>query len=603
MGVVKYEGDQNFAETALYFQTHPTKRKPVEPKEEEEGPAFHPNRPEPDPSKVFLFDAGAIGGGGIELPASASPYDTFQSTLTDGTNIPPDTHGAVGSGNFVVTADNYEIKIQNRTGGLVTSALTLDNWWSSLEGGIGGAYDPRVHYDPYKNVWIMVTDYGGPASSTFVASKLFIAISTSSNPAGTWHMYSISVDASLNNWLDFPNVGFNNRWVAITGNIFSAVNDTPKGAEVFVIDYNAMVAGTGAPYTSFQQANSFSICPALTYDSLEANLYAGEIYNNANGRLQLWKISGTTSSPSMSQVGWPTSSTAWCSSSYANNPYTSSTPPGSDFAPQLGTTRKLQTNDDRINNFVFRNGTLWTSHSVFLPYSATVNPTRSSIMWWQIDTTGVVAQNCLIDDATGGHFYGFPSIAVNSQNDALIGFSVMSSTTHPSATYAFHSHNDASSTIRPNYVYRHGLSSYYQTFGGPKNRWGDYSATVVDPSNDLDFWTNQESVSATNLWDTWWAQVKAPPLAIAPVSSATLNLNVNPNPNNGSFELDFGAVTGKPFHVTLLDATGRVVYDKGFGALTGTTASIESRMLVSGIYTASVVIDGVLINRKVEVVR
>ena len=524
-------------------------------------------------------------------------------TLTDGTNIPPDTHGAVGSGNFVVTADNYEIKIQNRTGGLVTSALTLDNWWASLEGGVQGAYDPRVYFDPYKNVWIMVTDYGGPASSTFVASKIFVGISTSSDPTGTWHLYSISVDATLNNWLDFPNVGFNNRWVVITGNIFSAVNDTPKGAEAFVIDYNAMVAGTGATYTSFLKANSFSICAALTYDSSESNMYAAEIYNNASGQLQLWKFSGATASPSMSQVGWPATSTAWSSSSYANNAYTSSTPPGSDFAPQTGTTKKIQTNDDRINNFIFRNGTLWTSHTVFLPYSATVNPTRSSIMWWQLDTTAVVVQNCLIDDATAGHFYAFPSIAVNSENDALVGFAVMSSTTHPSASYAFHSHNDAASTIRPNFVYRHGLSSYYQTFGGPKNRWGDYSATVVDPSNDLDFWTNQESVSSTNLWDTWWAQFKAPPLAVAPVHAADLNINIVPNPNKGTFVLDFGVVTGKPFYVTMFDAAGRVVYNNGFDALAGTSVAIEPRSLSSGVYTASVVIDGVLINRKVEVAK
>jgi hypothetical protein len=63
---------------------------------------------------------------------------------------------------------------------------------------------------------------------------------------------------------------------------------------------------------------------------------------------------------------------------------------------------------------------------------------------------------------------------------------------------------------------------YYATFGGTLNRWGDYSATVVDPINDLDFWTLQEYASSQDLcstpsstctggWGTWWANVVAPP--------------------------------------------------------------------------------------------
>ena len=47
------------------------------------------------------------------------------------------------------------------------------------------------------------------------------------------------------------------------------------------------------------------------------------------------------------------------------------------------------------------------------------------------------------------------------------------------------------------------------------NRWGDYSATLVDPVNDLDFWTMQEYAATppsnrTGAFGTWWAQVSAP---------------------------------------------------------------------------------------------
>src|SRR5262249_11455428 len=37
-----------------------------------------------------------------------------------------------------------------------------------------------------------------------------------------------------------------------------------------------------------------------------------------------------------------------------------------------------------------------------------------------------------------------------------------------------------------------GEDTYRKTFGGGRNRWGDYSATCVDPSDDQTLWTIQE---------------------------------------------------------------------------------------------------------------
>src|ERR1019366_1097962 len=66
------------------------------------------------------------------------------------------------------------------------------------------------------------------------------------------------------------------------------------------------------------------------------------------------------------------------------------------------------------------------------------------------------------------------------------------------------------------------------------NRWGDYSATLVDPVNDLDFWTIQEYAATppsnrTGAFGTWWAQVTAPSsglncaFTLAPVSASFNN--------------------------------------------------------------------------------
>src|SRR5206468_12969140 len=52
---------------------------------------------------------------------------------------------------------------------------------------------------------------------------------------------------------------------------------------------------------------------------------------------------------------------------------------------------------------------------------------------------------------------------------------------------------------------------YFKTFGGTENRWGDYSNTSVDPTNDTDLWTIQEYAATPSggfdRWGTWWGKV------------------------------------------------------------------------------------------------
>ena len=61
-----------------------------------------------------------------------------------------------------------------------------------------------------------------------------------------------------------------------------------------------------------------------------------------------------------------------------------------NFAPQSGTSVKVMNNDGRIQNVVYRNGSLWATHTVFYPTGGT--PTRSAVQWWQINPNGTPIQ-------------------------------------------------------------------------------------------------------------------------------------------------------------------------------------------------------------------
>ncbi len=109
-----------------------------------------------------------------------------------------------------------------------------------------------------------------------------------------------------------------------------------------------------------------------------------------------------------------------------------------------------------------------------------------------------------IDDPTAAVSYSAPSLAVNAQNDLLIGHAAFSGNIHPSGAYTLRTAGTAPS---PSNLFASGLNTYFKTFGGPSNRWGDYSHAQVDPTNDRDFWTVQEFADApANTWATMWVR-------------------------------------------------------------------------------------------------
>ena len=500
------KADVNMTELANYYKEHPlpqVRKMPMNEDEEEDMPKHRRN---PNPSEIHLLHREDNNNGSEHphtayLPVSLAPTDTFLSSLTAGTIIPPDTHGAVDS-QYCVTAINTAIHIQTRSG-VNISIISLDGFWASVLPAGAGTFDPRVHYDPYNKRWIMVTDAVKATTvgttTTYSLSTILIAVSATNDPTGTWHMYAVSVDPSA--WMDFPNVGYNNRWITVTGNMFQGAS----GARAYIFNYASIMSGSGAPFTRVILSSSFSICPALTYDPVEPNLFAIETSSGSSGTIRLWKISGATGTPTMSSVGYPATTTHWRGSG-------SST----DVGTQVGSTYKVNIGDDRITNVIFRNHKLWCSHTAFLPSSGTT--THSGIMWWQIDTLANPIQNGLANNPLNTSFYAYSTIAVNANDDALVGFANMSGSIHPSCGYALHMNTDPVDSIRPVYTYRHGQAVYYETFGGGRNRWGDYSGTCIDPRNDTDFWTIQESsiVGTSPNWDTWWANVQFCPKPLAP---------------------------------------------------------------------------------------
>jgi hypothetical protein len=487
--------------------------------------------------------AGAVGprsgsspgatSAGVPSPAVAT---TFNALDDNNKFIPPDTEGAPGLDKLMVTV-NGTVQIQQKAGGSVLSTTPLDNFFSGIT-DVGTVFDPHVLFDPYASRWIVAAVADGSSTK----SALLLAVSQTSDPLGNWNEYRVYVDETGAAWGDFPTVGFNKSWIVVSLNMFTNTDPSSfAGTKTYVFDkakaYTGPVAGGGA-YQVFERDNAtygdFTLSPAATYDPNVPDIYLAEDYDGSGEYsalpLRLFKISGPVGSATLTQLPDPTGAPLGALGNWSD---VSGATVG--FGSQLGTTQKIDNGDARLSQCVYRNGSIWCANTVFLPLLPTVPPTRSAVQWYEIDpTTSIpaVVRAGRIADGSGTKFFAYPSIAVNKFNDALLGFSRFSPLAYAGADYAYRSCSDAPNTFREETQYQAGGGTYFKTYSGTKNRWGDYSGTWVDPSDDASMWTIQEyaklftgvpTAKAAGTWGTWWGQVaaQAHPAPTVPVPTSS----------------------------------------------------------------------------------
>ena len=438
---------------------------------------------------------------------SSAPIANFDAQDDNGLIIPPDTMGAVGPNHLVVPL-NSGIRSQTKTGTAVGTIQTLDNFWLST--GATHVFDPRMLYDPYNNRWI----FSAASDAASANSSLLIGVSTTNDPTGTWHLWRIPADTQGTSWADYPGLGFNSKWIVASVNMFTNTNNSFVSTKTYVFSAADLYAGGAGAFKLFIGENDasgvdFTWVPAASYDPTQTTEYLVQDWDGSHSQLKLGSITGAIGSETLTTDIFPAGSSTWlsCPTTNCSN---------LDFAPQLDDTHKINTGDSRILNFLYRAGSLWAAQTVFLPFAS---PTHTAAQWWQFQPDGTVLQFGRVEDANAAVFYAYPSIAVNKNGDALLGFSSFSSTQYASAGYAFRAAADASNTMRDSGILKAGLAPYFKTFSGTENRWGYYSATMVDPVNDLDFWTIQEFAglgdtapcSQASCWGTWWGHFAVSP--------------------------------------------------------------------------------------------
>jgi hypothetical protein len=423
--------------------------------------------------------------------------------------IPPDTMGAAGPVHLVTILNSSFAVFLKATGALLNH-VSMPSFWASLDPATDNAsrlaFDPKVLYDTSSGRFVAITLSANDAPPSWI----FIAVSPPSGPLGAW--VKVAIDADLdnnvqqfNNWADYPGLGVDASNIYVTANMFNAAGNF-QYSKVWVVPIDQLLNGEPAAltWTEIRQppGSGDSLQPAHTFGAAPAEYVIREA---GSGFLSLASITSPGGTPTWNDLGLVTVA-AFTSTSAL---------PG---VPQFGNPNTIDPGDTRLLNAVYRNGSLWTTHNVAVGG-------KVEVAWYRTNPSAVsMVDQGRIRDPLRWYFY--PSIAVNQDNAVAVGFSGSSSFEYASAYYTARRNTDPPGTMQPPSLLKTGVASYFKTLSGTENRWGDFSATVVDPSDNLTFWTLQEYAATPrasdgrSMWGTWWGKFR-PPAISSPVLTAT----------------------------------------------------------------------------------
>ncbi len=549
-------------------------------------------------SEVPMISNGALAGASMKAPTSPFPssqhqspalppfeqyadapvlstsFETFEfddnATENGGSLfIPPDPHGAAGP-DRVIAVVNCMMEARTKVGVLLYRDA-LDGFFAPLS-PTTATFDPKVLYDQYEGRFLVVTleqVEGAANPDAGNISRILLAVSKTSSPAtatsADWYYHAIDAKTLISGseyWADYPGFAVDEEAVYITNNMFRFITNTFSGVRLWIVGKTSFYSGGAAgvaiydPYasagsaTTTQPAHVFGVGGVPGGAGLIGTFlvsYSG-LSSGGSEFVQVVRVD--------SPLGAPTFTQEYVSVGDIDATATATLPDAS----QLGTTTPVEVNDRRALNAVWRSGALWLTATLIPPSGPDISQTTAH--WFKLSTALVPGGAITLSDQgdIGGEdiatttYTFFPSVAVNATGDIGIGFAACAPTIYPGAYFTGRFSTDLAGTNRGSGVLRAGLDYYVRTFGGPRNRWGDYSGACIDPS-DGSFWIfNEYAMTRGTMigvedgrWKTAWGNFPASALPIQLASftgsvvngnSVRLNWQTISEVNNYGFEIE-----------------------------------------------------------------
>ncbi len=512
--------------------------------------------------------------------------------------VPPDSMGAVGPTQVLVDV-NGRLRVFDKSGNQNPGDLDVSDstfWDSQLPTGVEPT-DPGVEYDRLSGRWIV-----SAISVQNNNNLVMLAVSDSSTITDetSFTFFSFPEFSPTGQLVDYPQLGVDTNAIYIGVNRFGSLSGSFTGTSLYVIQKSSVIGAGPIHVTGFQTVSSpVASGPDSPQPATNMGPGAGTGYvvgpdNLVLNRMDVVKVNnpGTTT---------PTISTSSVSLPSTAQPLS---------VPAQGAVGGIDALDDRFFEAMVGRGpggsdTLWTAHNIRVNSSGVgaAGGDRDAARWYQVGNLGstpsLIQSGTLFDAATSNpRFFWMPSIAMNGQGHASLNMSTAGVGRFAEIASSGRLATDPSGTTEPFQLTQSSSSSYNLGSGSPR-RWGDFSQTVVDPTDDQTFWTFQEYASAQNVWGVRVIQLKAPPPAtpaaaspntILPGQSSVL-VTITGTSTDGSGFFDPGPDTGGPGflnHITASVGGGVVVNSVTYIDPTHITLNLDTTAAANGAQSVTV---------------
>jgi hypothetical protein len=410
--------------------------------------------------------------------------------------IPPDPIIAAGP-NHLLTLVNRDFAIFSKDGGNLQQ-ISAVTWFSNIVPE-NNAFDPKVVFDHFAGRWVMV--WLAVDSDTLApSSHILVAVSDDSNPEGDWCNFAFRGDVNgstpVANWSDYQGLGFDEAAVYIVPNQFGFTGGW-SGVKVRILPKAQLYDPTcpAVTYTDFWDLRDpdfpdvkvATVRPAVTFGSPGVEYLINDSPFSTGTTMTLWTLADPLGpAPALSAVNVPVAQR--------------SSPPNAD---QLGGSSILvSVGGARVRNVVYRNGSVWTAHSV-----ADASGSYARARYVRIDVTGPT----LLEDVAFGRdgcWLYYPAITTDINDNMTMVYNQSCTDEYIGIRYTGRRQSDVE--LRPSAELKAGEANYVKDFGSGRNRWGDYSGIAVDPVDPTRVWMYSEyAASPANTWGTWIGEVTA----------------------------------------------------------------------------------------------
>jgi len=465
---------------------------------------------------------------------------------------PADCNGSVGPNHYFQTV-NTTYAIYDKSGTKLAGPTDLNKVFGSITGASCNDGDPIILYDDQADRWLFV-EFSLCGSNEY----MLIAVSSSSDPTGTYHAYSFDV-------ADTPDYEKMSVW---RDGYYMATN-TDAGSDVYVFERDAMIAGVASPkMVAFDNPfrptsiDGFMCIPPIDNDGAFAPVGTPGMFIAMNddaiggGSDQLWiyELSVNWTTPASSTFARTQQINVSAFDSNFGNDWTNIKQPGT--SQELDAIPQVIMNVPQYRNF-------GDYQSIVCCHTVDVDGTdHAGIRWYELrKTTGswsLRQQGTYAPDADS-RWMG--SIMLNTTGKIGLGYSISSSTEYPGIRYCGQSSNAYASANNTLDVAEEIIHSglYSQT---DAERWGDYSLLSVDPSDNETFWFTTQYIGSGGSRKSKIASFKilASPTVLTQAAtsvtptSATINGTINPNGLATDYYFKWGTTTAYGNNTSTLPA-------------------------------------------------